>query len=363
LDVPTTWDELFAVLVAFKERDANGNGDPDDEIPMDFAPLGMGGFDFFHPTVLLGSVGITITNGGGQGYFVEDGVVKNFFIDERAKELITFLNKCWEADVLNNDIISRDYATYQSIARGNGETANVGFTWGWEISERFGNTLASQYVSIPPLQVSSSSNLQLSWSYDYYGMTYGANMVQMSASAKDKDAAMKFINELYDPIVSMQVLFGSIGSNISDNGDGSYSVLPPDDLNMDPATWKWTTTWGDNGPMYIPDSLQLTPSADLEAVVEQTKPLNQALDSIDREKDVYPDIFIKYRPEDYYELTQINAALMNISMGAFGKWMSEGGMEQEWDVYVQQLESIGITKTIDMMQRYYDEYQENKIDF
>src|SRR5690606_28207673 len=211
LDVPATWDELFAVLVAFKENDANGNGNPDDEIPMDFAPLGMRGFDFFHPTVLLGSVGITLTNGGGQGYFVEDGVVKNFFVDERAQELITFLHKCWEAGVLTEDIISRDYALYQSVARGNGDIANVGFTWGWELSERFGNTLASQYVSLPPLQVSSSSDAQVSWSYDYYGLTYGANMVQMSASAKDKDAVMKFINQLYDPIVSMQVLFGSIG--------------------------------------------------------------------------------------------------------------------------------------------------------
>lgn len=28
MDVPTTWDELEQVLIAFKEQDANGNGDP-----------------------------------------------------------------------------------------------------------------------------------------------------------------------------------------------------------------------------------------------------------------------------------------------------------------------------------------------
>ena len=33
LEVPTTIDELYAVLTAFKEQDANGNGDPNDEIP------------------------------------------------------------------------------------------------------------------------------------------------------------------------------------------------------------------------------------------------------------------------------------------------------------------------------------------
>ena len=37
LESPKTFDELYNVLLAFKEQDANGNGDPGDEIPMDFA--------------------------------------------------------------------------------------------------------------------------------------------------------------------------------------------------------------------------------------------------------------------------------------------------------------------------------------
>lgn len=34
LEVPTTIDELHTALLAFKEQDANGNGDPNDELPM-----------------------------------------------------------------------------------------------------------------------------------------------------------------------------------------------------------------------------------------------------------------------------------------------------------------------------------------
>jgi len=37
LKVPTTADELYDVLVAFKENDMNGNGDTTDEIPLSFA--------------------------------------------------------------------------------------------------------------------------------------------------------------------------------------------------------------------------------------------------------------------------------------------------------------------------------------
>ncbi|MFS6554331.1 hypothetical protein VPJ68_02290, partial [Parabacteroides distasonis] len=34
LEMPHTIDELYDVLTAFKEQDANGNGDPSDEIPL-----------------------------------------------------------------------------------------------------------------------------------------------------------------------------------------------------------------------------------------------------------------------------------------------------------------------------------------
>ena len=36
MEMPTTVDELHDVLVAFKENDVNGNGDPTDEIPLSF---------------------------------------------------------------------------------------------------------------------------------------------------------------------------------------------------------------------------------------------------------------------------------------------------------------------------------------
>ena len=36
LEMPTTFSELKEVLIAFKEQDANGNGDANDEVPLDF---------------------------------------------------------------------------------------------------------------------------------------------------------------------------------------------------------------------------------------------------------------------------------------------------------------------------------------
>ncbi|WP_274649261.1 ABC transporter substrate-binding protein [Paenibacillus humicola] len=357
LKMPTTWDELFNVLKAFKDQDANGNGDPNDEIPMDFAPTGTGGFGYFQPTVLLGSEGITLTDGSGTGYFVEDGKVKNFLTDDRYKQMVEFLHKCYAAGLINPEVFTQDYTKFQSVARGTGDTAKVGFTWGWEVTDRFGNQLAPQYTSVAPLKVSADSTAKLSWDYDYNSLNYGSNMVVMSAKTKNKDAAMKFINELYDPKVSMQVLFGSLGTNIKDNGDGSYTVLPPADKNMDPGTWKWTSTWADNGPMYIADSLKLTLGTDMQSVGKQTEPLMGALGAVNPRTDVLPSMFIKYSTDDNNAMSLVNTNMMTLAIAKYSQWITKGGIENEWDGYVKNLEKIGLPNNLKIMQKYYDDYK------
>lgn len=355
LSMPTTWDELYDVLVAFKEKDANGNGDLNDEIPMDW-PGGIGGFN---PAVLLGGMGITLTDGSGQGYFVEDGQVKNFLTDDRYKKMVVFLNKLYKAGLINSEVFTHDYTKFQSVARGEGDAAKVGFTWGWVASDRFGEQLAPQYTSMSPLKESAGYSGELSWSYDFATLNYGVNQIVMSAKTKNKEAAMRFINELYNPEVSMQVLFGSLDTNIKDNGDSTYTVLPPADTKMDPGTWKWTSTWADNGPMYIADSLNLTLGKDMQEVLVQSEPLKDALD-VDTDNDVFPGMFIKYTTADNNTMSLGNTNIMNLANTSFAKWVTKGGIETQWDEYVKQSKKAGLDQNLEIMQKYYDDYMSKK---
>lgn len=357
LEIPTTWDELFDVLLAFKEEDANGNGDPNDEIPMDFAPVGTGGFGFFQPSALLGNTGMTITGGGGQGYFLEDGEVKNFFVDDRYKELVKFLNKLYKNGLINNEVFTQDYTKYQSLARGDGDTAKVGYTFGWELTDRFGLEIADQYVSFDPMKMSDDYTGDVSWTYDYNDLNFGVNMIQMSSQTKNKEAAMKFINELYDPEVSLQVLFGSIGPNIQKKENGSYKILPPEDEEMDPGTWKWTSTWADNGAFYIDESLEVELGEDMKSVGEQQKPFTKVFENLDVLNNAFPGMFLKYSDEDNNTMSLINTDFMNIAMSSFADWITQGGIDSEWDSYVEEIERIGLATNLKIIQKYYDEYK------
>ena len=355
LEVPATLDELYNVLLAFKTEDANGNGDPNDEIPMDWAP----GFGYFHSTNMLGGYGITLSDGSFHGFFVEDGAVKNFFTDERYKDLVIFLNKCYTAGLINTEVFTQDYSTFQSIARGSETDAAVGFTFGWERADRVGLLLADQYAAVSPIKASADQTANVSWSYDYNSLNYSKNMISMSAACENKEAAMKFIDQFYDPEVSLQVLFGSLGTNIQKNDDGSYHILPPADSSVDPGTWKWTSTLADNGPMYVADDLVVTLGTDMISNLKDTVPFDEAFANVDLNKSVLPFSFIKYSDEDSTDLANNNTNIETLCHAKFASWIAEGGIENEWDQYLKDCENAGMPQSIEIYQKYVDSYYQN----
>lgn len=354
LEQPTTWDELFDVLVAFKEQDANGNGDPDDEIPFDWSPVDTGGYGYFQPTALLGSLGLPISGGGGTGYFVEDGEVGNFLADERWKEVVAFLHRCFAAGLVNQNVITQDYSAFQSVARGSGDVASVGFSWGWTASDRFGAQLAPQYASTAPLEAEAGQQEELTWSYDFENLT--RNHVVMSAASENKDAALRAIDAFYDQDMSMQVLFGDFETNVVKADDTTYEVLPPADGTSDPSTWKWTSSLADAGPLWIRSGLDVTLPTDLAEAVEQSEPLQEAVANVDPDEDVFPP-YIKMSAADLSTLALNNTTILNLTQTKFAEWVTGGGVEEQWDDYVAQLSAAGLDQNIELHQQYYDDFR------
>ena len=357
MEVPTTWDELEQVLIAFKEKDPNGNGQAD-EIPMDF----NGGFNSAYGlNQLLGCTGLQLSSNNPQGYFAEDGQVKNYYVDERFKRVCQFAQKLWSEGLINPEAITQDYSKFQSVARGDGDTALVGFTWGWELGDRFGVNVSDQYISMPQMKENEDTE-KICYSYDFYDLNYGGNRYSMSANCQNKEAAMKFIDGFYDEVVSMQVLFGGISDGcIADNGDGTYSVLPPQDPSIDPGTWKWTSSFADNGGMYIRDDLQLTLGTDMQAVNEEKAVYDPLFEDLDPQ-DIYPALFMKYSADDTNTLAMNQANINNITDQTWSAWVSDSSrdIDAEWDAYVESVMSAGLSQNLEIRQAAFETYLANQ---
>lgn len=97
LEVPATTDELYTVLKAFKEQDANGNGDSKDEIPM----MGHTGWQGSAAAFLLNSFTYFAYSGDfGYQLNAENGRLSAPFVTEEFREGLRFLRKLVEEGLL-----------------------------------------------------------------------------------------------------------------------------------------------------------------------------------------------------------------------------------------------------------------------
>ena len=363
LEMPTTFSELKDVLIAFRDEDANGNGDPSDEIPFDFnAGTNNAWFNSAYSlTRLIGAMGIQLTDYGSDAYFVEDGQVKCYAVDERYKLFMEYMADLYAEGLINTNAITNDYSMFQSLSRGNENgDALVGVVFGWEETDKFGPTLYSQYEPVAPLDYDidcEPGTYDTRWSNDYNVLNMAANRVVVNANSANPEAAMRFIDRFYDPTVSVEVLFGGITDGcIEQTGDNSFKVLDPLDPDTDSGTWKWTSTMADNGPMYIRRDTEIEFAQDMAYALEERTVYEETLAKAS-ESDTYPQMFMKYSQEDQNTMALTQANINNIIDNQWSLWLSgQADIESTWDSYVQSVEAAGLSQVLEIRQAAFDAY-------
>ncbi len=115
LSMPTTLEEYHDVLLAFKNEDANGNGDPNDEVP-----LGYQNNQMFGLYCLKGCFGMTY---GTDMWSVDDeGQVHLDLVDARMKNLYTMLHDWYNEGLLYTEADNSGYNDLLSQNRLGGQT-------------------------------------------------------------------------------------------------------------------------------------------------------------------------------------------------------------------------------------------------
>ncbi|GGG11319.1 extracellular solute-binding protein [Paenibacillus aceti] len=107
---PTTTDELYAMLKAFKEQDANGNGDPNDEIP--FSVVGL---TAFQNLLLPAFTGMT----GGIGFDINDaGEVVYVPAMPEYKEALAYTHKLYKEGLIDREFSTQTAQQWQAKIKG-----------------------------------------------------------------------------------------------------------------------------------------------------------------------------------------------------------------------------------------------------
>ena len=355
LQVPTTWDELENVLKAFKTQDPNGNGQAD-EIPMNIKKLEGSYFTWYSPMLLLNSTGIvTGFNKGASptGFYAKNGVVKSFLTSDEYKEVVKYYHKLISEGLIPADWATKALDAYDSDQTSDGKTAKTGVSFGWSLDASFG-TLKDQYIAMPVPSAPGVSPDKTVW--DGSSSEFDGNKLSISSHVANKDAALKLANLLYSEKYSVQQFLGSFGQTLTKTGEHKYTVdsAKLDKLTKDnlyPGLSELLVGW-------IPNEVIIKGDTHADELIEVNKVYEEQRSHFDPVKDYIPDYvnMDNMDPSDATKLNTNNAEIFNTTMQKTATWMSKGGIDEEWDAYCKQLDSIGLQESTKIWQKWYDTY-------
>lgn len=146
MEVPSTPAEFEAYLQAVKDNDLNGNGDPDDEIP-----LIINSGNVAH---VIGFLLAPFEPQPNKRLNVNDGVLTPSFTSDSYREGLTWLNSLVEKGLFSKDSFTLDSSTVKGLTSRPDEMI-VGASGGW-FESSFGDmsvltTLWTDYEAVPPL--------------------------------------------------------------------------------------------------------------------------------------------------------------------------------------------------------------------
>ncbi|UVI30622.1 ABC transporter substrate-binding protein [Paenibacillus spongiae] len=355
LKVPTTTDELYTVLKAFKEKDPNGNGKAD-EIPLTGAPnksVWNGNIDAF----LMNAF---VYNDNDKYLMLKDGKVEFAANKPEWKEGLAYMAKLYKEGLIDQASFTQNDQAVGQLGNREGDeivgsitTALVSYLVDTYDKEK---TRHRHWVIVPPLK--GPSGVQLAGATQ--GISEFAMAITNKASEEQQIAAIKIAD----------YAFGEEGAVLSEFGiEGSgWKKAGAEDKNIDGQPAKYTyynlperdpnaivnESWSLMGPKDLSKEFRdlFAAGQDPLAAEGYDTRLAQATNEYApySPKEIYPTgVFI--RPEDTDAASQLTTSIKDYVMTNMAQFIiGNKDIEKDWDAYVKGFDGLNLTKYVEVYQ-------------
>ena len=340
MDIPETLDEFEQVLLAFKEQDANGDGDPNNEVP--FVSNGPNNLHQSWRNI-LGSFGVTNPT-YAVAQQVRDGEVQFIYSQEGTKDAIAYMHKLYSEGLVYESLMTVGYGAGISELNTT-EECRIGVYVNWYKAGLYDD----QYVAFPVMEGPTGIREATT---AFPGRIRGKqNLFEMTIFNENPDATMRWIDEFYGEELTVQTFFGSFGVGIEKTDTGYKTIDPPEGIA--PDVFKWEIAPADGGPVYFTKELQDKIQAH---DVYYGKINDDALNDPYRQPVEYSFPMVTFSSDVADEVALLNNDIHSYAATKVAQWITEGGVEEEWDAYLQQLENLGLSRYLELYQQAYDEF-------
>ncbi|WP_105614610.1 extracellular solute-binding protein [Vallitalea okinawensis] len=337
LEVPTTTEEFYHVLKAFKENDPNGN-DKSDEIPLTFNNNNI--------SDLFGSFGVVDDH--KTHIAVNDGKVVYTAVLSEYKEAITYFNRLFQEGLIDPEAFTQDGSVLKGKTKGEERIIGAFQSWrstGWRRSEE-----DNDYVAISPLAGPNGDQL---WPLMGSKVARGGGVI--TSQCEVPEIAMRWIDALYEPDFAVQAsLQYYIGVHMEKNDDDTLSItkIPERGNKEDDKYFPWNghrvfVMTKSNGDRFIDKPAHIIEKQELDQLYNAYYP-----------EETYPDVF--FTLEENERISQLSADINTYANENYARWMMEGGIDEEWDDYVEKLYDMGLDEYIKIYQSALDRYNSSK---
>ncbi|HUX22864.1 MAG TPA: hypothetical protein VMW69_16630 [Spirochaetia bacterium] len=349
--MPKTTDEFYDLMVAFKNNDLNGDGKAD-EIPIAMAwgdqanglPRTTPWFVYYAfglPAMDTGSAWLPITD-----LFVEKGKVVFAPADERFKQATAYLNKLWKAGLIEPEAFTLTWNQLEAKAK------QLPVTYGvysvWNIFDEFtpgADPRAKEYV---PLEFFTAPGVAKPEVYRQPYPGWNRGHMAMTKVNKYPEITARWVDAMYDPYGSMEWIEGMIGSRLVKDANGVVTMKDPP-AGMTTQEYRFAETQPD---------MPLAATMELYRTLFPAPVYEMKGTQIDQYyAPLWPKEFWSnplMSPADMKELNAIDTDVRNLVIKTQAKWITQGGIDAEWNDYLKQLDTLGMSKMLKIRQAAYD---------
>lgn len=341
LEAPTTTEEFYNVLKAFKENAGQGS------IPEDVIPYYIYGItqNVGGALDLINSFGVRVAS---ERYLVtvnDEGKVECNFADESIKEPLAYLRRLFEEGLIPGECLTDDWDTYLTKTRST--PAVVGSYHSYQNPDATNTSVAA----MGPLDSGNGNAPYIRSQTNQVQRNY----FTIYKNCEHPEAAMRLADLIADPDWSIQAMYGMFGDTyLTKNDDGSVTMLPyaadeqgQTSAPMNSVPFLLTSEMFETFSYAEGSAQRQRDDAIKELYAGHTIPADN----------LYPNVIFTTEQTD--RLAELSVDIRDYIDTTLSNWMLNGGMEEGWDAYVEQLGELGLEEYVSILQEALDAFNAN----
>lgn len=367
LPVPGTPQELYDTLKAFKEQDANGNGDPADEIPLAFFNTS----DYMYSPVTTAFISLTCN----ELLRVLDEQGKVLFAPEQEgyRDTLRYLSKLYADGLLYPESFTQDNPTLWAINETSSDYSTIGVVIGGNMK-----FIVCPWESSRWMEYENLYFLRDDKGETYLSVFTGANSsLRYGVNAEIGEAQLEAVTTLFDYIATPEGSFASsigiFGENVEKPEPGSKTVYGTDayyrELTVEEQTERAETiplstfansnhwpSWRDVVYQAMSIDEGADPREDWQWYHEGNSTLHYTPYALPVDR-YWPSRMV-YSQENVGELNLLYVDLKSYVDQANVEFIiGKRSLDNDWDAYLADLRKLNLDRFMNLSQTEYDLYK------